>query len=33
MKDDRLRIPVDDPYVASLGRAAYVFATLEWNAA
>lgn len=32
MKDDRLRVPVDNPYVVALGRAAYVFATLEWNA-
>lgn len=29
---DRNRIPVDDPYVMALGRATYVFATLEWNA-
>jgi hypothetical protein len=32
MKGDRLRVPVDDPYVEALGRSAYVFATLEWNA-
>jgi hypothetical protein len=32
MKDDRLRVPVDDPYVMALGRVAYVFATMEWNA-
>jgi len=32
MEDDRLRIPVDGDYVASLGRAAYVFAVMEWNA-
>lgn len=32
MKGDRLRVPVDDRYVEALGRAAYVFATLEWNA-
>lgn len=32
MKDDRLRVPIDDPYLISLGRATYVFATLEWNA-
>jgi hypothetical protein len=31
-KDDRLRVPVDDAYVAALGRATYVFAILEWNA-
>lgn len=30
--DERLRVPVDDSYVQSLGRAAYVFAGLEWNA-
>lgn len=29
---DRLRFPVDDAYVTALGRATYVFATLEWNA-
>jgi len=32
MKDDRLRIFVDDPYVIALGRATYIFAVLEWNA-
>jgi hypothetical protein len=32
MKNDRLRIVVDDPYVMALGRATYVFAILEWNA-
>lgn len=32
MKDDRERVPVDDHYVEALGRATYVFATLEWNA-
>lgn len=32
MKDDRLRTPVDEPYLISLGRAAYCFASLEWNA-
>ena len=31
MIDDRLRVPVDDAYVVSLGRAMYVFSTLEWN--
>jgi hypothetical protein len=25
-------VPVEDPYVTELGRATYVFATLEWNA-
>jgi hypothetical protein len=28
MKNDRLRVPVDDPYVEALGRHSYVFATL-----
>lgn len=32
MKDDRLRVPVDHGYIEALGRAAYVFATLEWDA-
>ncbi len=32
MKDDRLRVPIDNAYVEALGRATYVFATLEWNA-
>lgn len=32
MKNDRLRVPIDEAYVVALGRAAYVFATLEWNA-
>lgn len=32
MKDDRLRVAVDDAYVEALGRTVYVFATLEWNA-
>lgn len=32
MKDDRLRVPVEDGYVAALGRAAYVFSSAEWNA-
>lgn len=30
--NDRMRVPVEDGYVASIGRATYVFATLEWNA-
>ena len=30
--NDRMRVPVEDAYVASIGRAIYVFATLEWNA-
>jgi len=33
MKDDRLRTPVDEPYLVSLGRAAFCFASMEWNAA
>jgi hypothetical protein len=32
MKDDRLRVPIDVAFVEALGRATYVFATLEWNA-
>ncbi len=32
MKDDRLRVPIDSVYVEALGRATYVFATLEWDA-
>src|SRR4051812_13110543 len=32
MKDDRFRVPVEDDYVAAIGRAAYIFAGLEWNA-
>ncbi len=32
MRDDRLRISVDDCYIKALGRATYVFAILEWNA-
>lgn len=30
--NDRLRVQIDETYVVALGRAAYVFATLEWNA-
>ena len=32
MKDDRLRVSIDNAYLEALGRATYVFATLEWNA-
>lgn len=32
MKDDRLRISVEPAYIASIGRATFAFATLEWNA-
>lgn len=31
MKDDRLRSPVKNDYIEALGRAAYTFATLEWQ--
>jgi hypothetical protein len=31
MKDDRLRIPVENAYVEALGRAIYVFAGAEWT--
>ena len=32
MKNDRLRVPVEDVYVHAIGLATYAFATLEWNA-
>ena len=32
MKNDRLRVPVDDAYLLSIGRATYCFARLEWDA-
>lgn len=32
MIDDRLRVSVAADYVVALGRATYVFATLEWDA-
>lgn len=32
MKDDRLRVPVEDVYVHAIGLATYAFATLEWSA-
>ena len=32
MKNDRFRAPVDDAYIEALGRAAYTFARLEWDA-
>lgn len=32
MEGDRFRIPLNDSYALSLGRAAYVFGILEWNA-
>lgn len=31
MSDSRLRIALDDDYATAVGRAAYVFAVLEWN--
>jgi hypothetical protein len=33
MKDERLRVPVGEDYVAALGRATYVFSYTEWVAA
>lgn len=32
MKGDRLRVVVDPKYCEAIGRAAYCFAMLEWNA-
>lgn len=32
MKDDRLRVPVEEKDLLALGRAAYTFARLEWQA-
>ena len=32
MEDSRLLVPVDATYIEAIGRATYVFATLEWNA-
>lgn len=32
MKDDRLRVPIDDPYLHSVGLAMICFARLEWEA-
>ena len=32
MKDDRLRVVVEDDYTKALGLALYVFARLEWDA-
>ncbi|MGE4372139.1 MAG: hypothetical protein AB7E29_04420 [Xanthobacter sp.] len=32
MTDERLRIPIDDPYLHALGLAIVAFARLEWNA-
>lgn len=31
MSDERLRVPLDDDYALAVGRAAYVFAYLEWQ--
>lgn len=33
MKDDRLRSPVKSEYVEAIGRAAYTFASCEWQVA
>lgn len=32
MKDDRVRVPIDDPYLQSVGLAMICFARLEWDA-
>lgn len=32
MKDDRLRVPIDDPYLHAVGLAVICFARLEWDA-
>jgi len=32
MKDDRLRVPIDEPYLYSVGLATICFARLEWDA-
>lgn len=32
MKDDRLRVPIDDPYLHAVGLAMVCFARLEWDA-
>jgi len=32
VKDDRLRIPIDDPYLDAIGLAIIAFARLEWSA-
>jgi hypothetical protein len=32
MKDDRLRVPIDAPYLEALGLALICFARLEWGA-
>ena len=33
MKDERLRVPIDDAYLHAAGLATICFARLEWNAA
>ena len=33
MKDDRFRVPIDEPYLTAVGLAVICFARLEWNAA
>ncbi len=32
MKDDRLRVPIDDEYLRAVGLALFGFARLEWSA-
>ena len=32
MKNDRLRVPVDEAYLAANGMATYCFTQMEWNA-
>jgi hypothetical protein len=32
VKDDRLRVPIDEPYLHALGLATICFARLEWDA-
>jgi hypothetical protein len=32
MKNDRLRVPVDEAYLAAIGMATYCFARMEWDA-
>jgi hypothetical protein len=32
MKDDRLRVTMEDDYARAIGRAVFVFARLEWGA-
>jgi hypothetical protein len=32
MKDDRLRVPMENDYALALGRAIFIFTKLEWSA-